>query len=237
LPKVTQSSLIHRILRKKSRGDALGGLSRHKNFKISDEPFGKKIRHVKMTIMINDQQLLAQAKQLNPAALHALHQRFYEPVARYIQFKVGDPHTVEDLCGEVFVRVLQGLKKGQGWQDSPQGWIMGIARHVVADHYRQKERMPEVELSDGLMAATETNPAQQAALNERKRLLEQAIHQLGEEQRDVILLRFMEGIDIQGVAKAINKTPGAVKALQYRALRALAEIMRDFSPEGAFSED
>jgi hypothetical protein len=47
----------------------------------------------------------------------------------------------------------------------------------------------------------------------------------------------MEGIDIQGVARAINKTPGAVKALQNRALRALAEIMRDYSQEGALSEE
>jgi RNA polymerase sigma-70 factor (ECF subfamily) len=187
--------------------------------------------------MMNDQQLLAQAKQLDPAALRVLHQRFYEPVARYIQFKVGDPYTVEDLSGEVFVRVLQGLKRGQAWQDSPQGWIMGIARHVVADHYRQRERMSEVELSEGLAAASETSPAHQAGLNERKRLLEQAVQQLSEEQRDVILLRFMEGIDIQGVAQAINKTPGAVKALQYRALRALAELMQDFSLEGALSEE
>jgi RNA polymerase sigma-70 factor (ECF subfamily) len=114
---------------------------------------------------------------------------------------------------------------------------MGIARHVVADHYRQRERMSEVELSEGLAAASETSPAHQAGLNERKRLLEQAIQQLSEEQRDVILLRFMEGIDIQGVAQAINKTPGAVKALQYRALRALAELMQDFSLEGALSEE
>lgn len=187
--------------------------------------------------MNNDQQLLAQAKQLDPAALRLLHQRFYEPVARYVQFKVGDSHTVEDLSGEVFVRVLQALKRGQAWHDSPQGWIMGIARHVVADHYRHKERMPEVELSDTLAATADTSPSRQAALNERKRLLEQAIQQLSEEQRDVILLRFIEGIDIQGVATAIHKTPGAVKALQYRALRALAEIMRDFSIESAFSEE
>ncbi len=187
--------------------------------------------------MTTDQQLLVQAQQLDPAALRALHQRFYEPVARYVQFKVGDPHMVEDLTGEVFVRVLQGLKRGQGWQDSPQGWIMGIARHVVADHYRQKERVAEVELSDQLAATAGASPDHQAVLSERKRLLEQAIHRLSDEQRDVILLRFMEGIDIQGVAKAIRKTPGAVKALQYRALRALAEMMQDLAVEGVLSEE
>jgi RNA polymerase sigma-70 factor (ECF subfamily) len=182
-------------------------------------------------MVINDEQLLIRARQLDPAALQALHQRFYAPVARYIQFKVGDPHTVEDLSGEVFVRVLQGLKSGLAWRDSPQGWIMGIARNVVADYYHQRERMPEVELDDRLPSTQESSPVHQALANEQKHLLQQAIQQLTDEQRDVILLRFMEGIDIQGVAKAINKSPGAVKGLQYRALRALADIMRDFSPE------
>ncbi len=187
--------------------------------------------------MINDDQLLARAKQLDPAGLRALHQRFYQPVARYIQFKVGDPRQVEDLTGEVFVRVLQGLKRGQSWQDSPQGWIMGIARHVVADYYRQKERLPQVELSEHLAAAAPANPVYQANLNERNRLLHQAIQQLSDDQREVIMLRFMEEIDIQNVARVIKKTPGAVKALQYRALRALAEIMHDPSLEGALSEE
>lgn len=188
-------------------------------------------------MIVQDLQLLIQAKQLNPAALCTLHQRFYEPVARYIQFKIDDPHLVEDLTSEVFMRVLQGLKRDQAWQDSPQGWITGIARHVVADYYRQKERVTEVELSDQFAAASAANPAHQAVLSERKHLLEQAIQRLSEEQRDVILLRFMEGIDIQGVAKAIRKTPGAVKALQYRALRALAEMMQDFAAEGILSEE
>lgn len=182
---------------------------------------------------INDEQLLIRARQLDPAALQLLHQRFYEPVARYIQFKIGDPHTVEDLCGDVFVRVLEALKRGRGWRDSPQGWIMGIARNVVVDFYRQKERMPQVSLNERLTSAENTDPTRQAILNERQERLAEAIQQLTEEQRDVILMRFIEGMDIKGVAQATNKTPGAIKGLQYRALRALAEIMQDFSAEGA----
>jgi RNA polymerase sigma-70 factor (ECF subfamily) len=178
-----------------------------------------------------DEQLLIRAKQLDPTALRALHERFYEMVARYIQFKVGDIQTVEDLSGEVFVRILEGLKRGQSWQDSPQGWVMGIARHVVADFYRKRERVAEVQLSESLPSSKEADPSQQAIINERKSRLREAIEQLNEEQREVILLRFMEGLNIEGVAKAINKTPGAVKALQYRAVRVLAELMQDFSVE------
>jgi DNA-directed RNA polymerase specialized sigma24 family protein len=64
-------------------------------------------------MITNDEQLLARARQFDPGALRAIHERFYEPVARYIQFKVGDFQTVEDLTGEVFVRVLGGLQRGQ----------------------------------------------------------------------------------------------------------------------------
>lgn len=177
--------------------------------------------------MLNDEQLLVKAKQLDPAALRALHHNYYESVARYIQFKIGDPRTVEDLSGEVFVRVLEGLRQGKGWQKSAKGWIMGIAHHVVVDYYRKRERMTEVKLSDHLASSSEVDPHYQAILGERKDRLMAAIEELTDEQKEVILMRFIEGIDIQTVAEAINKTPGAVKALQYRAVRALAEKMQD----------
>jgi len=182
--------------------------------------------------MSYDEELLNKAKQLDPVALKTLHQRFYGPVARYIQLKVGNPATIEDLSGEVFVRVLEGLRRGRGWNKSPQAWIMGIARHVVADYYRKQERSIEIKLSDDLRAAEENTPPYQAMLNERKRLLWEAIQQLTDDQRDVVLMRFMAGIDIKGVAEGINKTPGAVKSLQYRALRALAEKMNGLVEEG-----
>ena len=174
-----------------------------------------------------DQQLLIQAQKLEPDALKALHERFYETVARYIQFKVGNPRTVEDLCGDVFVRILEGLQQGRGWRESPQGWIMGIARNVVADFYRRRERMTEVALNPNLTSSRQTDPTYHALQNETHRQLKAAIDQLTEEQRDVILMRFMEGVDIKSVANAINKSPGAVKGLQYRAMKALAEIMEN----------
>ncbi|RME73696.1 MAG: sigma-70 family RNA polymerase sigma factor [Chloroflexi bacterium] len=176
---------------------------------------------------LNNEQWLIQAQQLDPTALKMLHAQFYGPVARYIRFKVSDPQTAEDLTGEVFVRMLEGLKRGQGWRDSPKGWIMGIARNVVVDHYRRRARMPETTLDDRLASSAEADPRQKVLQNERLEQLRQAIARLTDEQRDVILMRFMEGVDIKGVAQAIQKTPGAVKGLQYRALRALAEILQE----------
>jgi RNA polymerase sigma-70 factor (ECF subfamily) len=178
-----------------------------------------------------DEQLLQQAQQLNPDALRSLHHSFYEPVTRYISFKVGDPQVIEDLSGEVFLRVIEGLKRGRGWQDSPQGWIMGIARNVVANHYRNREKMTEVILSDQLPSSEKTDPGHYALQSERLDMLRAAIGQLTDEQRDVVIMRFIEGVNINGVAEALKKTPGAVKGLQFRALKVLAEIMNDLSPE------
>lgn len=175
--------------------------------------------------MMNETELLTKAQKLDPAALRALHQQFYEPVARYIQFKVGDPRAAEDLSGEVFVRIIEGLKRGQGWRESPQGWIMGITRNVVVDYYRKRERHNEVELNEQIVSANHADPTVRVLARERLEQLKLALNQLTADQRDVVLMRFIEGMDIDTVAKAVNKTPGAVKGLQFRALRALAEIM------------
>ena len=181
-------------------------------------------------------QLLEQARRFDPEALRALHNQFYEPVYRYIHFKVGDPHASEDLTSEVFVRVLEALKRGKAWRTTPDAWIFGIARNVVADHYRQKTRQVEVELDERLTTSAEKSPVEQVMVAEKYHELSQAMALLTDEQRDVVLMRFMEGLSIKAVAEALNKTPGAVKGLQYRALRALSNAMQHFSDEYAAGE-
>jgi RNA polymerase sigma-70 factor (ECF subfamily) len=71
---------------------------------------------------------------------------------------------------------------------------------------------------------------------EQRQALAQAMALLTDEQRDVILMRFMEELSVQDVAEALNKTPGAVKGLQHRALRALSAAMQHFSGEGLAEE-
>ena len=186
---------------------------------------------------MRDGHLLEQARRFAPDALRALHNRFYQPVYRYVYLKTGDLQTSQDLTGEVFVRVLEKLKQGRGWRKTPDAWLFGIARNVVADHYCKRYKQKEVLLSEHLTISDEDRPAQQMIIAEQKAELVQAIAALTGEQRDVILLRFMEGLSIKEVAEALNKTPGAIKALQHRAVRALSETMQQFStgnmPKGA----
>jgi RNA polymerase sigma-70 factor (ECF subfamily) len=176
-----------------------------------------------------DAQLLEQARRFDSDALRALHNRFYEAVYRYVHFKVGDPQASEDLASEVFVRVLEALRRGMAWRTTPDAWIFGIARNVVADYYRQRSRQVEVALEEHQVTPDGDYLAGWVMALERQEALTQAIALLTDEQRDVILMRFMEGLSIRDVAEALNKTSGAVKGLQYRALRALSEAMGHLS--------
>lgn len=179
--------------------------------------------------MQTETHLLAQAQRFDPKALDILQQRFYESIYRYIHFKVGDTQASEDLSGDVFVRMLEAFKKGQGWRTTPDAWIFGIARNVVADYYRRQYRQPEVELNEGVAALAEQGPVEQMLNNEQRDHLVEAISSLRDEYRDVILLRFIEELSIKDVAEILDKTPGSVKGLQHRALQALSAIMQGFS--------
>jgi RNA polymerase sigma-70 factor (ECF subfamily) len=186
--------------------------------------------------MSTEAQLLEQARRFDPDALRALHNRLYQPVYRYIHFKVSDPQASDDLTSEVFLRVLEALKTGKMWKKTPDAWIFGIARNVVADHYRKDSRRTEVELDERLSVPGEESPIRQVMIDERYEELSRAITMLTDEQRDVILLRFMEELSINDVAEVLNKTPGAVKGLQHRALRALSDVMQPPTGEQVAAE-
>jgi RNA polymerase sigma factor (sigma-70 family) len=178
--------------------------------------------------MRTEEDLLKQAQNFDPAALRALHHRLYEPTYRYIYLKVGDGQISEDLTGEVFIRLLEGLKKGNGWQTTPEAWLFGITRNVVVDHYRRQGRQSEVALDEDLTADPELSPVKGVEAAEERRELAQAIDSLPDEYRDIILLRYLEGLSINHVAEKLNKTTGAIKGLQYRALQALAKTMQPY---------
>lgn len=183
--------------------------------------------------MSTEEKLLEGARRLDPEALRTLHDRLYEPVYRYVHFKVSDPQASEDLTSEVFLRMLEALRRDRTWNTTPDAWIFGIARNVVADHYRKIGRRAEVALDERLAMPDEQSPTQLVIDTEQHQALAQAMTSLTDEQRDVILLRFMEGLSIDDVAEAIGKTPGAVKGLQHRALRALSEAVQSLSGEHA----
>lgn len=125
----------------------------------------------------------------------------------------------EDLLGEVFVQVARDLPRFSGDDAALRRWVFAIAHNRLLDARRRAERRPQV-----TSAAVPDLPAPPASDGLDPTLV-RALGLLTPEQREVLVLRFVADLALEDVARIIHKRVGAVKALQHRALDALARAL------------
>ncbi|MBM4456689.1 MAG: sigma-70 family RNA polymerase sigma factor [Chloroflexi bacterium] len=172
-------------------------------------------------------ELLERASRADPTALTILYDQYVDKIYSYVYHRVGQAQLAEDLTGQVFMRMLEAIRSGRGWRTSFSGWLYRIAHNLVIDHYRRRQRATFVELDEAPpLPTSEADPFQavQARLDNER--LRSALTKLTEEQAQVITLRFLEDLSIAEAAEIMNKTEGAIKALQYRAVLALRRFMQ-----------
>lgn len=163
-------------------------------------------------------------------AVATLYERYRDKVFRVVYSRVGHRQLAEDLTGDTFVRALAGLDRF-AWRGRDVGaWLTTIARNLVADHYKSGQYRYEVTRPDVLDAdrAGPEDPESAAADYLRNRVLLAALAQLGAAQRRVLVLRYLLGLSVAETAIEMRKPQSAIKALAYRATRALAAEL----PEG-----
>lgn len=171
--------------------------------------------------------LLERAKAYEPDALGVLYDQYSGRIYSYIYHRVGNPGLAEDLTGQVFVRMLEAIQNQRAWQSSFSGWLYRIAHNLVVDHFRRNKRTTQVSLDDAPdISSPKGDPVETAEEVLTQEQLQGAIGQLTPEQAQVIVLRFLEGLSIVEAALVMEKTEGAIKALQYRAVIALREILK-----------
>lgn len=177
--------------------------------------------------MVDDEMtLLARARALDDEALAEIHDHYYEPIFRYIVFRVSNQQVAEDLTSEVFVRLLSALRDHTAPQNTIRGWLYGVAFRVVNDFHRKQYRREEVQLNDGI-ASDISGPLETVAKHLTWREVRAAMSGLTESQREVIALRFGQEMPIRDVAQLLGKTEGAVKQLQARAIASLARTLKE----------
>jgi RNA polymerase sigma-70 factor (ECF subfamily) len=155
--------------------------------------------------------------------LYLLH---IDAIYRYVYFRVGDANDAEDLTEQVFLKAWESLP-GYKQRGHPfTSWLYRIAHNVVVDHHRRQK--PTVSMlspekvdweSEHLTSLEQVIEAEEAAA------LGTAIAQLPEEQQQVIILRFIEGLKHAEVARIIRKSEGACRIIQHRALVALNQLL------------
>lgn len=150
-------------------------------------------------------------------ALATICENLYPRIYRYLSYKVDDLRDAEDLAGEVFVRMLEAIP---GQTGNLEAWLFRIAGNVLTDHYRRRAvRSDTVGLPEEIAGGEDPAVATERKLTGER--LKQGLRGLTEEQREVVILRFILGYGHGEVAEIMGRSAGAIRALQFRALSAL----------------
>jgi RNA polymerase sigma-70 factor (ECF subfamily) len=169
-------------------------------------------------------ELIRRAKDGDPGAFTEIYDRHQPAIYRYICCRVGSDAVAEDLTSEVFVRLVENID-GFTYRGRPLlAWLYTVARNLVNDHHRQNGRAELVDLDENLQADAE-NPEHVANRALDRQRLADALCELTDDQCQVIVLRFFDELDNRTVAQIMDKSYGAVKALQHRGLVALRRVL------------
>lgn len=174
--------------------------------------------------------LVDRARDGDEHAFADLYDRYIDQVYGYVRRRVGNREVAEDLTGDVFLRAWRRFDRFE-WQGVDLGaWLTTIARNRVHDHFKSArfrlERSVD-SVGDRDPGPRVDQPERVAEARELARSLAAALEQLKDDHREVIELRFVHDMSVTETAAVLGRTVGATKALQYRALRALAAIVRD----------
>ena len=168
--------------------------------------------------------LIARAKAGDPDAISGLYERYAPQIRRYIASRLGDPSQAEDICGDVFVKVLESLDRyeDRGWPFS--AWLYRIAYARTVDVLRQARRRPSLPLDEALLGSLEPpDEAVMARLSYHE--ITGIMEELTSDQRLVLRLRFGEDRSLAEIAQSLGRSVGSVKALQHRGLTRLAQVL------------
>lgn len=169
----------------------------------------------------NEQALIAQAQRGDQEAVTLLYETYVDVIFAYIRYRVDSKSTAEDLTSEVFLRMVRSLASYRDQGIPFRAWLFRIAYNLVIDFYRQREKTDAVPLTDAF-ENDDTDPLIRLARSEDHVRLRLAIRELPDDYQNLLLLRFVENLPHTEIAKITNKSAVALRAMQHRALKALA---------------
>ena len=172
-----------------------------------------------------EKELVQRACDGDADAFGQLYELSVDRVYRYIFYRVTDDDTAEDLTSKVFLKAWEHLPHFKSGNSPFIAWLYTISHNMVVDYYRVHK--PTAQLDDARdLPTSEPLPESQSEQRAAVQALRGALQHLTCEQRDVVTMKFLDGLTTDEVAARVRKSPGAVRALQMRALQALAKIYR-----------
>ena len=168
----------------------------------------------------------------DPNAFGELYDRFVERVYRYLYFRAGSHPEAEDLTEQVFLKAWEAIGRYR-WQGRPfLAWLYRLAHNTHIDYVRTQKPTTSLNNDDRPIELASSAAAVELARALDADLLAQAPSQLTVEQQQVIVMKFIEGLDNEQIAQTMDKREGAIRALQMRALMSLRRVLENQGERG-----
>lgn len=163
----------------------------------------------------DEHELISQLRQMDEDAISWVWNAYYAQLVRYATRLTQNPGIAEELVSSVFHRLLESLHRGKGPKRNIRAYLYKMTYHTVVDHSRSN--MESTPISDWI---PEDNPAPQEKVERADRIakINRALDSLTDDQRNLILLRFVEELTMRETAEVMDKTINAIKSMQRRAV-------------------
>ena len=166
------------------------------------------------------------AQQGDETAFATLYQNYLDRIYRFLYLNTGDRQDAEDITAQVFMKAWENLGSYRERGVPFGAWLFRIARNTLIDQVRVRRETESL----GHTAALAVTDGQNVEAEVERRLLGEELakdlQELTSEQRQVIVLRLVDGYSTEEVARALNRQPGAIRGLQMRGLQALAGLRK-----------
>ena len=171
--------------------------------------------------------LVDRAQKGDRAALEELYLIHFDRIYSYLHVTVGNRHDAEDLTTQTFLKMLESIGRFR-WQSAPfSAWLFRIAHNLSMDHFRARRRwQPEEEVPEPYDSEEPSAELEAMQSIGRQSMLE-LIDTLSHEQQQVLTRKFVFNFANADAAKILDKTEGAIKSLQHRALASLQKQLQD----------
>lgn len=177
---------------------------------------------------VSEAELLKKAIRGDNESFGELYLRHLDAIYRYIYFRVSDRYIAETLTTQVFTRAWKKINRLDEKKDhSFVAWVYQITRNAIIDHYRKQtsksetrpDKLPEI------LIDKQPQPDEKVVLADELDHLEGALLRLSDEQREVVLLRFVEEWSYEEISRLTGKSPVALRAVISRALKLLNQYL------------
>jgi RNA polymerase sigma-70 factor (ECF subfamily) len=171
----------------------------------------------------DDEQVIKQVKSGDAEAFGMLYDQYAEVIFRYVYSHLENRLDAEDLTEEIFLRAWRALPKYDERGLPFSAFLFRIARNSLIDYYRQRKQVQSID--DMEIQSHEAGPEETVDLAIENHDLRKTIAELREDYRNVLIFRFLSGLSPEETAQVMQRSVGAVRVLQHRALSALKDLM------------